>query len=124
MEFCLITSIRKKHWGFPKGIVDPGETIRETALKEAHEEAGLSGEIIGEPIGSYRYAKWETSLNVVAVLMRVTDCTDRWEEDDVRERRWASPSEARQMVARDELRDLIDSAVKFLNGLKQLPRTE
>ena len=34
-EFCLITSISTGKWGFPKGIVDPGETPEETAIKEA-----------------------------------------------------------------------------------------
>jgi len=36
--FCLITSLKKKRWIFPKGIIDPGETPEETALKEALEK--------------------------------------------------------------------------------------
>src|SRR5262245_1798891 len=64
LEFCLITSISKGHWGFPKGIIDPGETPMETALKEAHEEAGLSGRIVGPLLGSYSYEKWDTTLHV------------------------------------------------------------
>ena len=39
IEFCLITT-RKRNWIFPKGIIDPGETMEQTAAKEALEEAG------------------------------------------------------------------------------------
>ena len=53
-EFCLITSLRKGRWGFPKGITDPGETHVETALKEADEEAGLRGRIVGDSLGESR----------------------------------------------------------------------
>ena len=38
-EFCLITSLRKGRWGFPKGIIDKGETHIEaaTGIQEARE---------------------------------------------------------------------------------------
>ena len=61
IEFCLITSLKKKRWIFPKGIVDPGETVEEAALKEAFEEAGLHGRILGDPIGKYEDSKWGTN---------------------------------------------------------------
>ena len=57
VEFCLITATSGPHWGFPKGIIDPGETFIETALKEAHEEAGIHGHVVGEPLGTYDYNK-------------------------------------------------------------------
>lgn len=30
-----------RNWDFPKGVVEPGESLRETALREAREEAAL-----------------------------------------------------------------------------------
>lgn len=32
-------------WGIPKGHVDPGETLEETALRETYEEAGVNVEL-------------------------------------------------------------------------------
>ena len=61
VEFCLITTIKRRRWAFPKGIIDPGETPVETALKEAEEEAGLHGRVDDEPLGRYKYAKWGTT---------------------------------------------------------------
>ena len=111
-EFCLITSIRKGTWGFPKGIIDPGETAEETALKEAEEEAGLHGRIIGEPLGEYQYGKWNTTLSVTVYLMEVTVADDDWEEAELRSRTWCRAEEARATIYRNELRELLDVACK------------
>jgi len=109
-EFCLITSSRGRRWGFPKGIIDPGETPVETALKEAEEEAGLHGRIEGAPLGEYEYAKWGTVLVVTVYLMRVTAADDQWEESDLRERRWCGAEAARAAIGRDEVRRMLDAA--------------
>lgn len=37
----LIQQSNHKGWGFPKGKCDPGEEVRETALREVFEETGL-----------------------------------------------------------------------------------
>lgn len=50
LEFCLITSSSGR-WLFPKGFIDPGETFVEAALKEAAEEAGVHGRVLGDPVG-------------------------------------------------------------------------
>ncbi len=35
-------------WSLPKGHVEPGETERETAVREVHEETGILGEVVGK----------------------------------------------------------------------------
>ena len=110
-EFCLITSIRKGTWGVPKGIIDPGETAAETALKEAEEEGGLHGRIVGEPLGHYQYYKWNTTLQVTVYLMEVTAADDDWEEADLRTRVWRRANEARAAIQRRELQELLDVAI-------------
>ena len=87
-ELCLITSTRSGAWGFPKGVIDPGETPEETALKEAHEEAGLGGAIVSSSLGRYRYEKWNTLLEVDVFLMQVETCAVEWSEMHLRQRRW------------------------------------
>jgi phosphohistidine phosphatase len=111
LSFCLITSISGRRWGFPKGIIDPGETVIETALKEAYEEAGLHGHVVGEPLGTYEYDKWDTTLTVTVVLMEVTQCDENWYESDVRRRRWVNAEEAWELLSRRELRELLTAAV-------------
>ena len=116
IEFCLITSLKRKRWIFPKGIVDPGETLEETALKEAVEEAGLHGQIVGEPLGTYEDAKWGTTLQVTVVLMKVTACDDQWPEADVRQRRWVAAEKASRLLSNESLRRFADAAVRRLRS--------
>lgn len=110
-EFCLITS-RKGNWIFPKGIVDPGETVRDTALKEALEEAGLHGRILSAPLGQYKYSKWGKRLVVTVLLMEVSAADDVWEEAAWRQRKWANQSEAASLLARPELKQLLAEAAE------------
>ena len=120
LEFCLITSLRAHKWGFPKGLIDLGETYVDTARKEACEEAGLVGDIDPEPVGKYRYAKWGTRLDVTVVLMRVTSSQSEWDESELRERRWVTATKARKLLHRHQLRDLLDKAIRRLTQASDL----
>ena len=113
-EFCLITSRQSRLWVFPKGIVDPGETIQQAALKEAQEEAGIVGTIIGPPLGEYEYTKRGNILMVIVFLMEVGRSNAQWKEADVRKRTWASPARAQELLTRNSLKELLASAVDRL----------
>lgn len=117
-EFCLITSTRSGKWGFPKGIIDPGETAEETAAKEAEEEAGLHGRIVGEPIGRYQYSKWSTTLRVTVYLMEVDGVDDDWEEADLRQRVWRGAEAAQAAISRPALRRLLDAALERIRSIE------
>ena len=45
----------RNRWGLPKGHVEEGERIEETALREVREETGLEGRLI-KKLGDIRYA--------------------------------------------------------------------
>ncbi|MEO1267491.1 MAG: NUDIX domain-containing protein [Myxococcota bacterium] len=115
LEFCLITSSDGR-WIFPKGVVESGDTIEETALNEAAEEAGLQGRIIDYPLGHYRTTKWRMTLEVVVVLMEVDAEEEEWPEADVRERCWVSADEARSRLEwrSRELLPLLEEALHRL----------
>jgi len=115
LEFCLITSSSGKRWGFPKGIVEDGDSPEETALTEAWEEAGIQGHLVGDPIGSFRYRKWNSDLEVVAYLIEVTRSVATWDEADVRERCWVSIDEAFEIAGRRAYRDLLKAACDELD---------
>jgi phosphohistidine phosphatase len=116
VEFCLITSIKGRRWIFPKGIVDEGETPKQTALKEVLEEAGLHGRILGESLGSYRYAKWGTTLTVEVYLMEVASTDADWAEREQRQRRWVDADAARRLLCRENDRDLLERAIDRLRS--------
>jgi 8-oxo-dGTP pyrophosphatase MutT (NUDIX family) len=115
LEFCLITTSRG-NWIFPKGIVDPGETREQAALKEAFEEAGLHGNIVGPPIGTYELSKFGKIFEVTVLLMEVTRCDVCWLEQQTRKRCWVSAHKASELLQQDHLRDLLNEAVERLGG--------
>lgn len=87
---CLVTSSNGKRWVIPKGLIEPGQTAGETALQEAWEEAGLTGSLRPEPIGSFLYEKWCGVCHVTVFAMQVTDVAQQWPERELRQRTWLS----------------------------------
>jgi 8-oxo-dGTP pyrophosphatase MutT (NUDIX family) len=92
-RICLVTSRRNgKRWVIPKGAIEPDQSAGETALQEAWEEAGLTGTLEREPVGSYVYEKYGSVCHVTVFLMRVTNMAQDFPERDSRQRAWLSPS--------------------------------
>lgn len=114
-EVCLIRRKGSTSWGIPKGSVDPGDTHEKTALKEAWEEAGISGRLIGVSLGTYEYAKWDTTFEVAVYLMEVLVQHTTWQEVRFRERRWTSFNEAAGLLAMHPARGFLDRAKRLLS---------
>ncbi len=113
LEVLLILSSKKKHYVIPKGIKEPGLSLRESAEKEALEEAGVKGKVAIHPIGSYNYEKWEATCTVNVYPMEVTFILDEkdWQERH-RTREWHKPDAASEKLFQQALKpmvlDLID----------------
>lgn len=102
MAFLLITSRRSGKWIFPKGAIEPDMTPWESAAVEAQEEAGVTGEISSEIIGTYRTGAGGDNAGLVDVdlyPLRVTQQFDDYKEKGQRMRHWATLSEARRLLA-------------------------
>ena len=110
-KLCLVTSTNGKRWVIPKGIIDPGQTAGETALQETWEEAGLTGVLQPEPVGSYLYEKFGGTCYVVVFLMQVTEEVEEWPEREQRQRVWVTPRQALTRVEDAGLREVIRGAM-------------
>ncbi|MDG2380378.1 MAG: NUDIX hydrolase [Pirellulaceae bacterium] len=116
-EFCLITSVKKQRWIFPKGIIDPGETFSDSALKEAYEEAGLRGQILDHELGRFDDYKWDTPLSVRVVLMEVVSCATDWPEAEQRRRKWVTLNQGRALLHKRTLKKFLAAAAEYLHTL-------
>jgi phosphohistidine phosphatase len=94
VEIALVTSQGGKRWIVPKGSLDDGEDAIDAAIRETEEEAGLIGEIVGRPIGRYRYTKQNDQYHVDVYLMRVTVVLNSWVESESRHRRFMPVEDA------------------------------
>jgi len=112
LEVLLLTSRDTGRWVIPKGWPMRGKSPQEAAAVEAHEEAGVEGEVAATPIGSYRYLKALKSgrqipVQVIVFPMRVTAEADQWKEQAEREKRWLPYRPASRLVEEPSLRRLI-----------------
>jgi phosphohistidine phosphatase len=116
-ELCLIRKRSGKRWGIPKGLIEPRHTLKETAVKETWEEAGLRGRLVGRSLGDYEFEKWGgTPITVTVFLMEVLAQSDEWPEWDWRDRRWVSFRKAAALLEEHPARPLLKRALDVLNG--------
>ena len=114
VQICLIRRRDADRWGIPKGFVEPGDSARDTALNEAREEAGIVGQIVGDRLGTYDYVKRGARLMVAVYLIEVVELESRWDEADVRERKWFSPAEATSLLKSHPVSDLFARTMERL----------
>ena len=109
IEILVITSRRRKRWILPKGIIEPGMSSHDSAVKEAFEEAGVCGRVGAQPLGSYSQEKWHGTCHIEVFPFEVTDILDTWPESMFRERRWVTPDEACELLALKEVVAMVRS---------------
>jgi 8-oxo-dGTP pyrophosphatase MutT (NUDIX family) len=109
---CIITSSNGKRWVIPKGLIEPGQTAGEAALQEAWEEAGLTGALQPEPVGSYLYEKYGNTYHVIVFVMEVTAVAQDWPERDIRQRSWVSPAGLIERIEEPGLLEVLRAALE------------
>jgi 8-oxo-dGTP pyrophosphatase MutT (NUDIX family) len=92
-------------------MMEPGKTAGEIALQEAWEEAGLTGALLPEPVGSYVYEKYDNPHHVTVFLLQVVEVADVFPEQGLRQRIWLKPAQALRRIEERGLRDIIRSAL-------------
>ncbi|MGN7453577.1 NUDIX hydrolase [Paenibacillus pasadenensis] len=107
----------------PKGKMEPGETVEETALREIAEETGLQGRIV-EPIDQIKYqyrheAKGLVDKEVHYYLVEATGGSLQAQVEEIRGVEWFEPEEAwrRQKQSGYDNNDRIVAGALRLLGL-------
>jgi 8-oxo-dGTP pyrophosphatase MutT (NUDIX family) len=107
----LVTSRGGRRWVIPKGMPIRHLSAPEVAAREAYEEAGLVGQVIGRrPVGSYRYVKRggpKKPFAVTVFLMHVDRQLDAWPERGRRRTAWFDFAAAARVVEAEGLADIL-----------------
>jgi len=110
-EVLLITSTRTGHWQFPKGMLEPGLSSRESAEQEAFEEAGAIGFAHDTVVARYAYNKsgfLRCTVDLFPMHVQQVVADHDWQELHLRRRRWASLDEARLLIDSPAIRRCLE----------------
>jgi 8-oxo-dGTP pyrophosphatase MutT (NUDIX family) len=106
----LVTAKRNpRNWIFPKGHIEKGETPEAAALREAREEAGVVGKVIG-PAGVLEYSFLGVKARVEYFLAELT--REAGPPEDGREKVWCDLDEALERLSYKNTRKLLRKAWK------------
>jgi 8-oxo-dGTP pyrophosphatase MutT (NUDIX family) len=111
-EIMLVTSRETRRWIIPKGWPKKGKSARQSAAREAFEEAGVIGRISRRAVGSFSYEKRLKDGETVECEVRVFPLhvkrqTKEWPEKEDRKVKWLSADKAAKKVDEPTLGELI-----------------
>jgi 8-oxo-dGTP pyrophosphatase MutT (NUDIX family) len=107
-RILLVTARRNpNNWIFPKGHIEDGESRRDTALREAREEAGIDDGAIVARAGTMAF---DFGRSQYRVTYYVITTEERGEEREGRRLRWFGYRQALRRLTYDETRDMLRQA--------------
>jgi 8-oxo-dGTP pyrophosphatase MutT (NUDIX family) len=108
LEILLVSTRKRKKWVIPKGVIEAEFSAKDSAAKEALQEAGVAGKISEHVIGRYSYRKWMGDCSVDVFALEVKAVTEKYPGSMLRERKWYPASEAANIVSDDDLKRIIE----------------
>jgi 8-oxo-dGTP pyrophosphatase MutT (NUDIX family) len=106
IEIAIIRSARESRWQLPKGIIDPGETEKEAAVREVREEAGVDCDLLAkiDSIDYWYVDRWgdepvRVHKFVHFYLMKYTGGDIADHDHEVEEVRWVRIDDAVEQLA-------------------------
>jgi 8-oxo-dGTP pyrophosphatase MutT (NUDIX family) len=104
-------------WSLPKGHVEPGETVQQTAVREVTEETGISGRIVA-PLGTIDFwfvADGQRVHKTVHHFLLLAESGELSDADvEVAEVEWVPLAEVSRRLAYDDERRLLASVPALL----------
>lgn len=112
IEFLLV-SASSGRWIFPKGWLEAGRLPEDQAAVESFEEAGVKGQVLLPPVGTYLNDGGRRSCcRVTVYLLDVTKELGRWPEMAMRERCWVSAEEAKAVFVGTAAAAVVEQAME------------
>lgn len=107
----LVTPAGGGRWIFPKGNLEKHMTSRESAVKEAYEEAGVRGRCADFLLGVQRFAEKQF---VEFYPLQISGILENWEEAGRRSRLFFSVEDARKELKDPEAAAILDRLLEYL----------
>lgn len=115
-QVLLTKHSQNKHWSFPKGLIDSGQTAQQAALREVKEEGGIAAEIL-DKVG---YSKYVYTFNgekifkiVTYFLMKYLSGDIKDHDFEVEEAGWYTPEAALKQLTFAQDKELLKKALEM-----------
>lgn len=109
----VLLARRNEDWQFPKGQVEKGERIEETAVREVREETGIEARIV-KPLGRINYWYYRegrrTYKTVHFFLMEAVKENMERRDSEMDEVRWFNLEDAIKKISYRNERDILERA--------------
>lgn len=113
----LLVKHNAGHWDFPKGHVEEGETLEETAIREVKEETNVLIEVISNYRYVTRYSPKENVLKDVIYFLGKPLSNDlKNQEEEVSEVKFVDIDQALSLITYDNSKKILK---KLLQDLKK-----
>ena len=106
LEVVIVHRPHRQDWSLPKGKVDPGETIEQTARREVAEETGLEC-VLGAPLGTTHYFDSKQRSKIVWYFAMQQSSGSFAVNDEVDEILWLPLDEAAAQVSYESDRTVL-----------------
>lgn len=121
VEIAIIAMNPSGRWQLPKGLIDPGETPEQAAVREVREEAGIDTELLSEihTIDYWFVSDWDEirrriHKTVHFYLLRYISGDVADHDHEVLESRWVTIEEALGLLAFDSEKEVVQKAKEAL----------
>ena len=114
-QVLLIKHSNSGHWSFPKGHVEAGETLEETAKREVLEETGLRIDIIPGFISKSQYSIQNRIQKTVQIYVASTkDTQTRIQVEEIEDYVWLTYENAIKNLKFENDKTILTDARQFL----------
>ncbi|MEM7481415.1 MAG: NUDIX hydrolase [Acidobacteriota bacterium] len=109
-EILLISLQDGKRWQLPKGHIEKGETLEQTALREVQEETGVTGQVVAPlPYIEYRFPHRRKEIHKRVdyfLLEYIEGSTDDYDPEEVSGAAWFPWDEGIALLSFDNEREV------------------
>ncbi len=114
-QVLIVQHSTNKHWGFPKGHIEPGQTTEQSALREVKEEGGVEAKVV-DKVGITKYIYTsptkEKIFKVVTIFLMDYVSGDTKDHDwEVSAAVWLDPEDAKAKLSFKQDKELLEKAL-------------
>jgi 8-oxo-dGTP pyrophosphatase MutT (NUDIX family) len=106
IEIAIVHRPIREDWSYPKGKVEPKETLTECALREVLEETGLRCRIVSF-VGTTEYRDRKDRRKIAAYWVMTPEEGRFRSSEEVDEMRWVELGEAARLLTYERDRELL-----------------